>query len=384
MLFDLSTFRRPLPEGVRVFASGANREPEILAFDRLGIPVGVSVNHLNQAAIAALIELRHPVMIDSGAFSEVAFTAQGPKVLASITDQEWRRRLSIYLQLALALRDKAMLVAPDRVGDQEETLNRLRAYRTELVAISATGASLLLPLQIGTMSHAEFFAAAQLAAGVPLTPAMPMRKAATSAEDLLSFVGEFKPRHIHLLGIGIENSRAKGLVEAIRYFSPGTTISMDSNRLRAVAGHDRPLTRLETELRSSATKRLFGAVDSQVLALNGEAVDYTDLIASPSQWAAAEQLSAIANAAGMTEHERSGFATDPDQFLQSTIRGTDSPTWMEHPFGEPGTRSCVGAVRRAPNSIRNPQRGNRWRLCGRPHQRTDALLTKRNQAPRTL
>jgi hypothetical protein len=43
-----------------------------------------------------------------------------------------------------------------------------------------------------------------------------MRKAATSNEALLSFVDETKPRHIHLLGIGIGTRRAEQLVEAIR------------------------------------------------------------------------------------------------------------------------------------------------------------------------
>ncbi|MGD0446917.1 MAG: hypothetical protein ABSA39_23520 [Edaphobacter sp.] len=182
------------------------------------------------------------------------------------------------------------------------------------------------------MSHVEFFEAAQLAAGVPLTPAMPMRKATTSIEDLLRFIDALKPRHVHLLGMGINNRRAEKLIEAVRYFSSGTTISMDSNMLRAVAGRNRPLTRLEAELRTSETTALFGAVDSQVLALNAESVDYTDLIASPSLWIAEEQLSAIASATGMTERERSGFAADPDCFLQSPIPATDAPTWMEYPL----------------------------------------------------
>lgn len=46
MLFDLSEFRKPLPTGVLVFASGANRESEIRGFARLGISVGVSVAYL--------------------------------------------------------------------------------------------------------------------------------------------------------------------------------------------------------------------------------------------------------------------------------------------------------------------------------------------------
>jgi len=37
MLFDISLFRAPLPNGVRVFASGAIQLAEINGFSRLGI-----------------------------------------------------------------------------------------------------------------------------------------------------------------------------------------------------------------------------------------------------------------------------------------------------------------------------------------------------------
>jgi hypothetical protein len=82
MPFDLLDFHRPLPDGVVVFASGASREPEIRGFARVGIPVGVSVNHLNEDAIAALIESKQPVMIDSGASCEIAFTADATITVA--------------------------------------------------------------------------------------------------------------------------------------------------------------------------------------------------------------------------------------------------------------------------------------------------------------
>lgn len=39
MLFDLSNYRKRLPEGVLIFASGANQETEIRGFACLGIPV---------------------------------------------------------------------------------------------------------------------------------------------------------------------------------------------------------------------------------------------------------------------------------------------------------------------------------------------------------
>jgi hypothetical protein len=72
MLFDLSLFRSPLPENVMVFASESNCVSEIRDFARVGIPVGVAVNELSSTAIATLIYLNKPVLIDSGAFSEVS------------------------------------------------------------------------------------------------------------------------------------------------------------------------------------------------------------------------------------------------------------------------------------------------------------------------
>jgi hypothetical protein len=331
MLFDISAFRAPLPKGVLVFASGANRLAEVRGFARLGIPVGVSVNHLGESAMEELIELQRPVMIDSGAFSEVVFTAESARIVSPITDKEWRSRLVRYLHLASSLREKAMLVAPDQVGNQQETLRRLSRYRAELAEIANTGATLLLPLQVGEISHVDFFEMAQLAAGTPLTPAMPMCKAVTTGEALLKFVREVRPPHVHLLGIGLENRRADILIRATRHFSPDTTISMDSNRLRAKVGGNRPLTTTEAELRLADTERVYGAVMSPVLALTGDGLDYTELIASPSLWCRQQQLRAIANVVGLSATDTEAFISDADGFLQSALRNNTDVVWIEHP-----------------------------------------------------
>jgi hypothetical protein len=331
MLFDVSAFCAPLPTGVQVFASGANRVAEIRGFAKLGIPIGVAVNHLGESAITELIELQRPVMIDSGAFSEVVFTAEGARIVSPITDDEWRRRLALYLRIASSLREKAMLVAPDQVGNQQATLRRLTRYRAELAEISETGAILLLPLQVGESSHADFFEAAKLAAGTSLTPAMPMRKAVTTAEALLKFVREVKPPHVHLLGIGIENRRADVLIRTIQHFSPDTTISMDSNRLRAKAGVARPLTTTEAELRLAETERVYGAVESPVLVLTGDGLDYTELIAYPSLWCPHQQLRDVADAVGLSATDTEVLVSDPDGFLQSALTDSWDLMWIEHP-----------------------------------------------------
>lgn len=332
MLFDIAPFPMDRQENIRVFASGANQLSEIRGFARLGIPVAVAANHLREAAIAELIAIRQPVLVDSGAFSEIVFDANGPRVVAEITDEEWRRRLAVYLRLANALGNKAMLVVPDQVGNQQETLKRLARHKRKLGALAATGAALLLPLQVGKMSHTEFYAAAKNAAGVPLVPAMPMRKAATSVAALVDFICEQRPTHIHLLGMGIESRRAEKVIETIRYFAPDISISMDSNRLRATTGRERPLTIREAQLRCAPIEGQYGAVESPVLALSGSILDYTDMIARPSLWASASLLMEVAARAGLSPRETNALIRDPDSFLQAPVPGLEENKWMEHPL----------------------------------------------------
>ncbi len=331
MLFDASALRVPLPEHVLVFASGANRVAEILGFAKVGIPVGVSVRELNEEAISTLIETGNPVLIDSGAFSEVVFSEAGPQIVSMITDPEWRRRLAVYLRLARGLHEKALLVAPDRVGDQRVTLERLARYRAELAEIAATGAQLLIPLQVGELSHAEFHRTAIDVAGVTLLPALPMKKAATSAAEIAEFVADIQPSRLHLLGMGAENAKSTRLIRLIRLYSPNTQISMDSNRIRAVTGKSRRMTSTEARLRAEEVESIYGDVQSESLALTGIILDYTDEIARPSGWATDTHLIKIAALAGLDTAETNELLNDPDGFLQSFVRSNENLTWIDHP-----------------------------------------------------
>lgn len=334
-LLPLGTDSPSFPENVLVFASGANRVHEIEGFMRVGIPVGVSAQHLNEEAIHALFQIDQPVMVDSGAFSEVRTTARGLEVARPISPSEWRRRLDIYLRLATHLGPKGLFVVPDRVGDQQETLRRLATYRSDLVALVQLGSRLLLPLQVGPLSHAALYSRAVDVASVPMVPAMPMRKAATPVAALVSFLETVQPEHIHLLGAGIENRRVRKIVTFLLACDPALHISMDSNRLRAVIGKDRVLTRKEVQLRRRPIEELYGAVDSEALTRNGRVLDYTDLIASPSLWAGARDLLEIAKDAALSPKDSEAFLRGPDRFLQRPVFPGDGEsaalTWIEHP-----------------------------------------------------
>ena len=80
LLFEAG--RPGLPPRVTVFASGANEAREIRGFRLAGIPIGVAVSHVREAAINELLSSPSPVFADSGAFSEVAVDSRGMHVVA--------------------------------------------------------------------------------------------------------------------------------------------------------------------------------------------------------------------------------------------------------------------------------------------------------------
>lgn len=331
LLFDSAHFRAELPGNATAFASGANRVSEILGFGKLNMPVGVSADELHPSAIGAIIGERQPVMVDSGAFSEVEETKQGLRVVAPISDTEWKRRLKIYLDIASVLHNRATVVAPDRVGDQEVTLERLDRYRSQLHEIASTGANILIPIQLGKLSLEAFYRAAVATAGVPLIPSLPMRKAVVTLDQIREFVSTIKPNRIHLLGIGPNNRRAPKVLRLIQIYSPSTVVSIDSNRMRAVLGEGQPLTIAEEEFRTSEIECLFGEVYSPAMEMMGRGLDYTDSISSPSEWTTKSQLNAIASDVGWDSTQRRAFLADPDEFLQSSMYEDEDIAWIESP-----------------------------------------------------
>ena len=220
-------------EPVAVFASGANHAGEIQGFADVQHDVGVAAPELSAAGEAALIALAGTdvqVFVDSGAFSE--FTKGH-----AITDADWRERLALYRRLAVKLGDQVHVVAPDKVGDQEETLARLATYRAEVAELHQFGARVLVPIQKGARSQADFAAAVSSVLGFTgWVPAVPMKMAATSTEELAAFVAAVQPAQLHLLGIGPRSRNAAEVFAAIRTAAPSCLFTCDSNIARAHVG----------------------------------------------------------------------------------------------------------------------------------------------------
>lgn len=215
------------------FASGSNRPGHIRGFSYVKQALGVAAPHVkanSEDELLALAGMDLPVFVDSGAFSEVEFDENGPKVVKPIDEAQWQEILDLYNRLGLGLGSQLYVVAPDMVGFQKETLERLARWKTELLALRSLGVHIIVVAQGGpAMSQADFDAEAEKVLGFgDYIRGLPCKKNATSTEGIRDFVRARKPAQLHLLGLGIRNKRAPEAARVVAEESPQTALSYDS------------------------------------------------------------------------------------------------------------------------------------------------------------
>lgn len=179
------------------FASGLNEPGEVRGVTLAGYHPGISCSALRPGLVEALEEAvaHHAVnvFVDSGAFAEVAVVDGALRVVRPLSEADWEVRLALYERLARSCGRHAYLVAPDRVGEQQETLARLRRWAPRLRALRLVhgdawlGPRLIVPLQRGALPLADF--AGACCDALELTDdevvwGLPSKKAATSLREL--------------------------------------------------------------------------------------------------------------------------------------------------------------------------------------------------------
>ena len=216
------------------FASGTNRAPEIVGAAAAGADIGVAAPEVSATAEAELVKLAGSdvlVFVDSGAFSEV--TNDFPfDVVKPITAAEWDKRLGLYERLASALGESVFLVAPDQVGNQAKTLERLELYADRVKKCAELGARILVPMQLGG-DLVAFAEAVDAILGTDWIPAFPCKKSPVTADQVAEFARQRAPRHIHLLGLGVRNPKAPAFLGALKGLC---SVSLDSCWIGSVAG----------------------------------------------------------------------------------------------------------------------------------------------------
>lgn len=217
------------------FCSGASAPADMRGLARIGHPLGVSLPELSAPALEQLCQIWgcFEVFVDTGAFSEVDHDGS---VVAPITDLAWIERSAVMHRIAAALGRRAVLVAPDRVGDQQETLRRLALFADVMRACVALGARIVVPIQLGGMSPALFDDCCACVLGVEYIRGIPGNKAAMPTSTLEAYLRARRPAAVHLLGIGPKNHRYDALVDVFRRLIPGAAVSCDSSGIPAMVG----------------------------------------------------------------------------------------------------------------------------------------------------
>lgn len=259
------------------FASGLNDPGEVRGVALAGYHVGISCSELRGRLLdeveAVVRDLGCRVFVDSGAFSEVEVVDGALVVARPLAAQDWDARLTVYARLAASCGPKALLVAPDRVGDQEVTLALLATYAPRLRALRTIhgdpffGPTLIVPVQRGAMTQGAFADAALDAlslAADEVTWGVPMKKHGTSLLELSAFASSRMPgSSFHLLGMGPSSDRFEAAVLTLQHHCPGAVITCDAARIAALVGREsglRPITAAQDRART----RTPGATSSRV------------------------------------------------------------------------------------------------------------------------
>lgn len=237
------------------FSSGLQSPGEIRGTALGGYAVGVSCAKVQKGMIDALIEVARfsitRVFVDSGAFAEVRFDKVAGRLVDKrpLTDADWQKRFAVYERCAANIAGRSLyLVAPDKVGDQLETLTRMSRYAPRVHAIlqlrdseAFFGPRLIVPVQRGALNMGAFadqcLEALGLGAGDDrLVYGIPSSKGATSLDELRAFAGTRAPGSaFHLLGMGPKSPRFEKAIDAVLEACPGAIITCDAVRIAALS-----------------------------------------------------------------------------------------------------------------------------------------------------
>lgn len=215
------------------FRSGMSRSKDFWAAAAAGVPIGVVANELTTAQVLMGIPryLRDGghVFLDSGAFSE----------LASDVVPDFNSVLQVYESLCDSAYfigfDPAHLfvVAPDKVGDQLATLDRLAQYAGRVRALIDLGCQVIVPLQRGVLSATEMLARAAAVLGTDrFVAGIPSNKEALSMAECRTL----NHHAFHVLGRVQMNQDQIDRLAALTAQNPTAIITADANWLRSRIG----------------------------------------------------------------------------------------------------------------------------------------------------
>lgn len=224
----LDLFDKPAPRLAIAFRSGMSASRDFAAAENAGVAIGVVVGELSMPtrilAIPRFLRAGGKLFIDSGAFAE----------FKTGIEPDFDRVLRCYEFAAEAFDqyDPAQLyvVAPDKVGDQGATLERLARYRVRVRALIEAGCHVIVPLQRGALN-----AAAMLDAVADVLGTRAFVAGIPSNAEALSIAECATLRHdrFHILGRVQMSAEQGARLHALTSNNPAAHVTADANWLRS-------------------------------------------------------------------------------------------------------------------------------------------------------
>jgi len=219
-----------------MYVSGMSNKSDFAGAAAAGVPIGIQVKEASSTVIAQMAEYNGRggrLFVDSGAFT--AFR-KGERI-----NFDWV--LDKYESMASVMSSPwdIAFVAPDVIGNMDETARLQRQYMGRLLDLAALGVEMMVPFQKGwpVAAYAEHEKAMRKYLG-PFTVAFACNESAWAPRDIADVVAVIRPGRVHLLGAG--KKMVLRYCRAIREVSRDTVVSADANRVRAFIGTGRYLT----------------------------------------------------------------------------------------------------------------------------------------------
>lgn len=254
---------------MRVFASGNESQAELYFFYNINENIGTRAMTAGQAkksknwswrflggvnlemimGLANRPEYTGKLFVDNGAYTEIN---QDLSVRIPITKVEMDKVMNLYEKLAKAWGDRLYIVGFDKIGDQKETLKRLKYVKGRLIDLQKKyGVKIMIPVQFGKeYTRVEFHnVLAKLFAGVRWIRGIAFPKGQAKSKQMKEFATFIKNvdpfLDMHILGMSPRNKAFADFEKSILENNlTWMNISMDATIFRLLVGAGGRLTEL--------------------------------------------------------------------------------------------------------------------------------------------
>ncbi|MAI64074.1 MAG: hypothetical protein CL600_04195 [Alteromonas sp.] len=234
-----------LPDSiVETYKSGSSGKTDLLGYMAAGANIGVCAIDASKPVlllIAQYVSAGGQAFIDSGAFRNFK---------ARIKDEtfphlDFDKVFQCYDTVIEASEDirTLILVAPDEVGNQEQSFQLLCRYQKDVKALQDRGAQIMVPLQKGRLSLTEHYYRCRKLLGFDFICGLPSNAKAVSSHEINQFLINVSPTSVHFLG-----TAESGLVHEAKFKSPDTHFTCDATLIRKHIGQNRLLTEMQSQI----------------------------------------------------------------------------------------------------------------------------------------